>query len=129
MMIGVTSEAGPGVARVRIVGPLSLGELSGLIEQYHDLPAGTPACLVDLTSASAAGLRFHDVRALAQLSLARGLPRPGTRIGLVADDPVTYGVCRMLQGLRGDLTDGLGVFTSEAEAAAWVGSAGGLAQA
>jgi hypothetical protein len=126
-MIGVTTESHGGLQHVRIEGSLSLAELAVLLERYRD---STPeACLIDLSEASAMELPSGDVRALAKLSAANGFPRPGTRVGLIAPNPVTYGVCRMLQGLRTELEDGLGVFSSEAEAAAWIRRQGRSARA
>jgi hypothetical protein len=119
-MIDVSSESGSGLQRIRIAGSLSLAELTELIVQCRDSSPAGASCLVDLTAASALELHFPQIRKLAQLSFLSGFPRPGMRVGVVAPNPVTYGVCRMLQGLRHDLEEGLGVFASEAEATAWI---------
>jgi hypothetical protein len=122
-MIGVSSELGDGLERIKVEGSLTAPEVRALIERFRDSAAGAQRYLVDLSQASAGDLRFPDVSALAQLSSIRQFPEAGLKVGVVAPHPAVYGVCRMFQGLRHDLADRFAVFASESECAAWMGSA------
>jgi len=119
-MIGVSSELGDGLERIRVEGSLSVPEVRDLIERFRDRAGRANGYLVDLSRASAGDLRFPEISALAQLSYLREVPQEGLRVGVVAPHPAVYGVCRMFQGLRHDLDGRFAVFASEAEARAWM---------
>jgi hypothetical protein len=117
-MIGISTDSSAGILRVRLVGELTLRGLTDLLNGYR-APAER-ACLVVLSAVSATALHFGDMSALAQLCQARDVPGNDVLLVLVAPDPVTYGICRMYQGLRDDLSERLAVVSSEAEGYEWL---------
>ena len=118
----ITYEAEKGLARLRMWGALTPGEVRGTVDEALADPrlANSPLSLVDLREVtSVMALRVEDIRAVA----AGHLPS-SSMLAIVVTDPAAFGLARMFTTLRNikESQARIGVFRTLKDAEDWLGS-------
>ncbi len=93
-------------------------KVSDFTEDYLDVPAGTRE-LIDTRRATETELTTADLRYLAERDTKR--PTRISKVAIVADSDVGFGLARMYQSLSDGQETEVSVFRDEGEARAWLG--------
>jgi hypothetical protein len=108
---------------VTLDGPLQDEDLlkyARRVTESSDIPAGHDE-LIDLRTAEEPQVSSHTLRRVADMFARTDRTPDRTRVALVAESDVAYGLSRMYQAFRSESPLDLRVFRQMAEARVWLG--------